>query len=76
MCMPNRKQTTNVPSFVNYARSFGQVTELSPDVMILTQKRAFARRQVEQQPVDAALIREMYELTRHERQLADQPLSL
>jgi UDP-N-acetylglucosamine diphosphorylase / glucose-1-phosphate thymidylyltransferase / UDP-N-acetylgalactosamine diphosphorylase / glucosamine-1-phosphate N-acetyltransferase / galactosamine-1-phosphate N-acetyltransferase len=68
--------TTNVPSFVNYARLFGQVTELTPDVMIATQQRMFARRNVQQQPCDARLIQHMYELTRHERRLANEPLSL
>ncbi len=29
--------TTNVPSFVNYARLFGQVTEAPVEVMIATQ---------------------------------------
>jgi glucose-1-phosphate thymidylyltransferase len=68
--------TTNVPSFVNYARLFGQVTELTPDVMIATQQRMFARRHVEQRPCDARLIQAMYDLTRHERRLANEPLSL
>jgi UDP-N-acetylglucosamine diphosphorylase / glucose-1-phosphate thymidylyltransferase / UDP-N-acetylgalactosamine diphosphorylase / glucosamine-1-phosphate N-acetyltransferase / galactosamine-1-phosphate N-acetyltransferase len=68
--------TTNVPSFVNYARHFGQVTELTPEVMIATQQRMFLRRSVEQRECDAQLIRSMYELTRHERQLANEPLSL
>ena len=68
--------TTNVPSFVNYARLFGQVTELPAEVMIATQQRMFARRNVPQRPCDAQLIHDMYELTRHERQLAGEPLSL
>jgi UDP-N-acetylglucosamine diphosphorylase/glucosamine-1-phosphate N-acetyltransferase len=68
--------TTNVPSFVNYARLFGQVTELPPEVMVATQQRMFARRGVEQRPCDIALIQAMYALTRHERQLAGEPLSL
>lgn len=68
--------TTNVPSFVNYARSFGQVTEVPVEVMIATQKRMFARRNVAQRPCDVQLLRDMYELTRHERQLASEPLSL
>lgn len=68
--------TTNVPSFVNYARLFGQVTELPPEVMIATQQRMFARRNVVQRPCDAQLIHDMYELTRHERQLAGEPLHL
>jgi len=68
--------TTNVPSFVNYARLFGQVTELPPEVMLATQQRMFARRNVEQRPCDIALIHAMYDLTRHERQLAGEPLAL
>ena len=68
--------TTNVPSFVNYARLFGQVTELPPEVMVATQQRMFQRRNVTQRPCDIQLIREMYELTRSERQLAGEPLSL
>ena len=68
--------TTNVPSFVNYARSFGQVTEAPVDIMIQTQARMFNRRKVEQCPCDVQLLRDMFELTRHERQLANEPLSL
>lgn len=68
--------TTAVPSFVNYARSFGQITELPIEVMVQTQERMFARRNVKQRPCDVKLIRDMYELTRFERQLASEPLSL
>ncbi len=68
--------TTNVPSFVNYARLFGQVTEASVEVMAATQARMFRRRGVDQRPCDVQLLRDMYELTRHERQLAVEPLSL
>lgn len=68
--------TTNVPSFVNYARLFGQVTEAPVDVMVATQARMFARRNVTQRPCDIQLLHDMYELTRHERQLAGEPLSL
>jgi glucose-1-phosphate thymidylyltransferase len=68
--------TTNVPSFVNYARLFGQVTELPPDVMISSQRRMFARRKVTQRPLDMQLIRDMYALTRDERQLGGDPLLL
>lgn len=67
--------TTNVPSFVNYARSFGQVTEVPVEVMVATQARMFKRRDVEQRPCDIQLIHDMHELTRHERQLANEPLS-
>ena len=68
--------TTAVPSFVNYARSFGQITEIPADLMIQTQERMFARRDVRQRPCDMQLIRDMFELTRSERQLASEPLSL
>jgi glucose-1-phosphate thymidylyltransferase len=68
--------TTNVPSYVNYARLFGQVTELPPEVMVSTQRRMFARRKVEQRACDIQLILEMYELTRSERQLASEPMAL
>jgi UDP-N-acetylglucosamine diphosphorylase / glucose-1-phosphate thymidylyltransferase / UDP-N-acetylgalactosamine diphosphorylase / glucosamine-1-phosphate N-acetyltransferase / galactosamine-1-phosphate N-acetyltransferase len=68
--------TTNVPSFVNYARLFGQVTELPSEVMIATQQRMFARRNVQQRECDIALIHAMYDLTRHERQIAGEPLAL
>jgi len=65
-----------VPSFVNYARLFGQVTEVPPEAMTSSQQRMFARRNVQQRDCDIALIRAMYELTRHERQLAGEPLAL
>lgn len=68
--------TTAVPSFVNYARSFGQITELPVEIMEMTQERMFRRRNVKQRPCDIKLIRDMYELTRFERQLASEPLSL
>lgn len=68
--------TTNVPSFVNYARLFGQVTELPAEVMVATQHRMFQRRNVTQRPCDVQLIHDMYEITRPERQLAGEPLSL
>ncbi len=68
--------TRNVPSFVNYARSFGQVTEMPPEVMSATQQRMFLRRGVEQRSCDIELLHHMYELTRHERHLAGEPLTL
>lgn len=68
--------TTNVPSFTNYARLFGQVTEAPVEVMVATQARMFARRNVQQRPCEVQLLYDMYELTRHERQLAGEPLSL
>jgi len=68
--------TTNVPSFVNYARLFGQVTEAPVEVMVSTQKRMFARRGVEQRPCDVQLLTDMYRLTEHERHLPGKPMSL
>jgi glucose-1-phosphate thymidylyltransferase len=60
--------TTNVPSFVNYARLFGQVASIPADVMIATQARMFARRKVEQRPCDRQLISDLHRLTAAERQ--------
>ena len=68
--------TTNVPSFANYARSFGQVTEAPPEVMITAQARMFARRNIKQRPCDVQLIHDMYALTRHEGQLPNKPPAL
>jgi glucose-1-phosphate thymidylyltransferase len=68
--------TTNVPSFVNYARTFGQVTEASIETLVSTQARMFSRRNVEQRPCDIQLLRDIYEITKHERQLASDPRSL
>ncbi|HID74528.1 MAG TPA: glucose-1-phosphate thymidylyltransferase [Planctomycetaceae bacterium] len=67
--------TTNVPSFVNYARSFGQVTEVPDEVMIASQARMFKRRNVVQRACDIQLLRDIHVLTRHERRLANEPLS-
>ena len=65
--------TTNVPSFVNYARLFGQTTATPVEVMVATQTRMFARRQVAQRPCDIQLLHDMYDLTRHERELGSVP---
>ena len=66
--------TSNVPSYVNYARLFGQTSLLPADVMINTQLRMFARRKVEQRECDKQLIRDMYDLTSDERESADQDI--
>ncbi|MEM8913034.1 MAG: putative sugar nucleotidyl transferase [Planctomycetota bacterium] len=63
--------TDNVPSYVNYARLFGQTSLLPPDVMINTQARMFARRKVKQRPCDINLIQSMYEMTEFERDAGD-----
>ena len=59
--------TSNVPSFVNYARLFGQMTTLPPEVMIATQQRMFSRRKVQQRPCDMQLLHDMYRMTQGER---------
>jgi len=61
--------TSNVPSFVNYARLFGQTATLPPEVMISTQARMFARRKVQQRECDRQLIFDMFDLTEEERNL-------
>jgi UDP-N-acetylglucosamine diphosphorylase/glucosamine-1-phosphate N-acetyltransferase len=68
--------TTNVPSFVNYARLFGQVTEAPVEVMVATQRRMFERRGVIQRPCDIDLLHAMYNLTVSERQRSGGALSL
>ena len=66
--------TTNVPSFVNYARLFGQVTATPVEVMVSAQARMFARRNMAQRPCDIQLLHDMYDLTRHEREQGSVPL--
>jgi glucose-1-phosphate thymidylyltransferase len=68
--------TTNVPSFVNYARLFGQVTEAPVEVMISTQRRMFERRGVAQRDCDIQLLHAMYAQTAHERSKSGEALSL
>ena len=67
---------SNVPSFCNYARSFGQITECPVDQAVLIQKRMFARRGIRQTPEDAALLKDVFELTRTERLISDEPPAL
>ncbi len=62
--------TSNVPSFVNYARLFGQIASLPPEVMVSTQQRMFARRDVKQRGCDVQLIYDMHRLTQSERDRA------
>jgi len=67
--------TTNVSGFCNYARLFGQETVLPPEVMIATQARMFARRNVPQRPCDKQLITNMFALTTPEDHIRDEPLT-
>lgn len=68
--------TTNVPSFANYARSFGEITEHPVDVMEATQERMFQRRGVQQSEAHRRLLQAMYEIESPKRELANQPPSL
>ncbi len=68
--------STNVPSFTNYARSFGQVTEVGVDVAIKTQTRAAARRNVQMTSVDTLLMQDLFDMTRSERQLSSEQIVL
>jgi UDP-N-acetylglucosamine diphosphorylase/glucosamine-1-phosphate N-acetyltransferase len=67
---------SNVASFCNYARSFGQITECPVDQAVLIQKRMFERRGITQTPEDAVLLKEVFELTRTERLISDEPPAL
>jgi glucose-1-phosphate thymidylyltransferase len=67
---------SNVPSFCNYARAFGQITECPVDQAILIQKRMFERRGIQQTPEDAELLRSVFEQTRSERLISDEPPAL
>lgn len=67
--------TKNVPSFSNYARSFGQVTGFSIEQVQLTQARMYARRGIEQTPHDAELLRRVFDLTRDERTMTDEQIN-
>ena len=68
--------TSNVPSFVNYAKSFDQMSVQPAEVLITTQKRMFARRKVEHRLADIQLVKDMFELTKHERpELSADPLA-
>ncbi|MFY8072557.1 MAG: putative sugar nucleotidyl transferase [Pirellula sp.] len=60
--------TSNVPSFTNYAKLFGQVATLPTSVMQSTQQRMFSRRSVAQRPCDIELLHSLFELTRSERE--------
>ena len=68
--------TSNVPSFVNYARLFGQIASLPPEVMVSTQQRMFARRNVQQRGCDVQLIYDMHRMTQMERDRFGDALTL
>ncbi len=66
---------TNVPSFTNYAKAFGQETEYVLEAAVKTQERMFTRRNVEQTALDVQLLSDMYEITRDERLMSTDPLA-
>jgi glucose-1-phosphate thymidylyltransferase len=55
--------TEDVPSFVNYARVFGQVTGVSVDAVVRMQQRMFARRGIQQRPCDITLLEAVHAMT-------------
>lgn len=67
--------TTNVPSFCNYARSFGQINEHHLPAVVRTQKRMFERRNVKQKRFHIKLLEDIYEITRDERIMSTEALS-
>ena len=70
--------TSDVPPFVNDARSLGQIGRVPPEVIVTMQKRMFARRGISQRPCDIQLIHDMFQMTTAERPtgLSDEPLAL
>lgn len=59
--------TAAVPSFVNYARTLGQVGGVPCEVVEKVQARMFARRGLLQRGCDAKLLQAIYEMTANER---------
>ena len=66
----------NVPSFTNFARTFGQETELLLQAAVKMQQRMFARRGVEQTTADIKLPEDMYELPRDERLMSSELVTI
>lgn len=71
----------NVPSFVNYAKQFGKVTAVSPQVATTIQARTYARRGMTQNETDQQLLSELHRRTQSDRErfageLPEEPLVL
>ena len=66
---------TNVPSFTNYAKTFGQETEFVLEAALKAQARMYARRNVRQTERDIELMTDLYRMTRDERALSQDQLS-
>lgn len=67
--------TTNVPSFCNYVRNFGQITEHHLPAVVRAQERMLARRNVKQTRVHIKLLEDIYRITRDERIMSADNLS-
>lgn len=67
--------TENVPSFVNYARQFGQTTEMTPQVATTIQARMFSRRGIQLRDCDRALLEDLYSMTSVDRNLFESNLT-
>ena len=66
---------SDVGAFTNDAQLLGKVTSVGAEVMLQTQARMFARRNVVQRDCDKQLIRSMFELTASDRHgLTEEPL--
>jgi UDP-N-acetylglucosamine diphosphorylase/glucosamine-1-phosphate N-acetyltransferase len=66
----------NVASFVNFAHTFGQITECPIAQSVKTQARMFSRRGVEQRGEDIRLLEDVFSLTTGDRRLSADPLIL
>ena len=67
--------STNVPSFCNYARTFGKITEHFLPSAVRTQERMFARRGLQQTRVHIKLLEDVHRITRDERIMSTETLS-
>jgi glucose-1-phosphate thymidylyltransferase len=67
--------TENVPSFVNYARQFGQTTEMTPQVATTIQARMLSRRGIQARDCDMALLEDLYSMTSVDRDLFESNLT-
>jgi glucose-1-phosphate thymidylyltransferase len=60
--------TENVPAFTNFARQFGDITEIALETAIEGERRMMARRNVAMTAERQAMLREIFERTRDQRQ--------
>jgi glucose-1-phosphate thymidylyltransferase len=58
---------SNVPSFCNWAKTLGQVTEFRLEAAMTTMRRMYQRRGIAASPADEALMRWAFEATSGER---------